>query len=139
MTGPLPKSPRLIPMTVEAARAWLDSYNAYAERMRAYTASHNPELLEQPCWADGSDYSDAALPRSCLCFSVMPRRWPLGYIRLSGGFDNHFYGFIPDHADPSLILWAGWRKHPLWDGTEPLPGNPGRSVQVGHKLLVTFA
>lgn len=136
---PTPKSPRLHPMTVAAAEAWLTSYNAYAARMRAYTASPTPELLEQPRWADGSDYSDSAVPRSCLCFSVMSRRWPLGYIRLSGGFDNHFYGSIPDHADPSLIVWAGWRKHPLWDGTEPMPGEPGHLVAAGRRLLVSFS
>jgi hypothetical protein len=138
---PLPKAPRLLPMTEGAARAWLASYNAYAARMRAYEDhwdSRDSEPMEQPDWVDGSLYPDHATPRSCIDFSVRPGHRPLAHIRMAGsakGWDGH----RPPHADPALIIWAGWRQHPRWDGTEPMPGEPGREVQVGRRLVLTFA
>lgn len=137
---PVPQSPRLRPMTVGAALAWLASYNDWATRMRAYEDHwdrHDPEPMELPEWADGSVYADHATPRTCIDFSVRPMHCPLAHIRLSGsakGWD----GPRPPHADPALIVWAGWRQHPRWDGTEPMPGVTGREVQVGRRLVLTF-
>lgn len=144
---PMPNSPRLRPMSVGAALAWLASYNAYAAKMRAYEdhcdsvwrrdCDPDPDMTVMPDWTDGSLYEDHATPRSCIDFSVRPGHCPLAHIRLSGG-SKFWWGHRPPHADPALIVWAGWRQHPRWDGTEPMPGVTGREVQVGRRLVLTF-